>query len=371
MSRKQGGRSIFEEVAEGAPSERPAARPGAIARAARPGARGGLKLWFGLLSGLVALWLLARPFAGLWGFGGLALPGWHPLWGVLPPLSPESWEAARNAWLAGLPSPPDLAPDLATFQGRYMAEWALRHIGVLALVVWALGLAGFAAARALPRGWGGRLWGFGAVLLGLVLAARAGPLWAPAMAALPGAVWAGLWAAALAVAMGLGDWHAQRLGQPEAVLIQARRARARGPALLAALAVGAAIAQIGLGAALTAQAPGLAARALLPAPGAGIEGLLLPLHLALGAGLLALALGGAWAARRAAQRAALRSFGALAVVALAQLALGYVHAQGRVTEYGAEAVALTHLALALSLLAVALRARFVACYPPARSLREG
>ena len=153
-------RSIFEEVGEAA---KPVTPHGGMIDAAGKGARRGIRLW------LIGIFLLLAAMIVLGGLtrltdSGLSITEWRPVMGALPPLSEADWAAEFAKYQA---SPEyvqqNSAMDLAAFKSIYWWEWGHRQLGRVIGLVWAIGFAGFALARQIPRGWTGRLLLIGAL----------------------------------------------------------------------------------------------------------------------------------------------------------------------------------------------------------------
>ena len=157
-------RSVFEEVGE--------KRAAPVAVAARAPARRAIALWLWLLAALVAAMVLVGGATRLTD-SGLSITEWAPVMGIVPPLSDADRQRAfdayrgttefqqQNAWMT-----------LDDFMPLYWWEWGHRLLGRLIGLVWAVGLAGFLLARAVPRGWTGWL-----VLPGLLGAAQGAVGW--------------------------------------------------------------------------------------------------------------------------------------------------------------------------------------------------
>jgi cytochrome c oxidase assembly protein subunit 15 len=153
-------RSIFEEVGEAA---KPVTPQGGMIDAGGKGARRGIRLW------LIGIFLLLAAMIVLGGLtrltdSGLSITEWRPVMGALPPLSEADWAAEFAKYQA---SPEfqqqNSSMDLAGFKTIYWWEWGHRQLGRVIGLVWALGFAGFALARQIPRGWTGRLLLIGAL----------------------------------------------------------------------------------------------------------------------------------------------------------------------------------------------------------------
>lgn len=157
-----GKRSIFEEVST---ADAPPAPPlaGAIAASAAGGARRGIRLWLGALFLLVAVMIAVGGMTRLTD-SGLSITEWRPITGAIPPLNAADW-ATEFAKYQAIPEfqLQNSAMTLAEFQSIFWWEWGHRQFGRVIGLVWAIGFFGFLAARAIPRGWTGRLLGLGAL----------------------------------------------------------------------------------------------------------------------------------------------------------------------------------------------------------------
>lgn len=221
MSQK---RSIFEEVET---SEKPQVQTGLIDRARR-GSRGAVRIWLMLLFALVFLMILVGGMTRLTD-SGLSITEWRPVTGAMPPMSEAEWQSEfekyqqipefqlQNAWM-----------DLDAFKTIYWWEWGHRQLGRVIGLVWAVGFLGFLVLRKVPPGWNGRL------------------IWIGALGGLQGAIgwWmvsSGLEGTMLDVAsyrlathlglafviLGFIAWYIFLLGREERDLMQARRAGER------------------------------------------------------------------------------------------------------------------------------------------------
>jgi cytochrome c oxidase assembly protein subunit 15 len=220
-----GKRSIFEEVAATARTAAPAAGGGLIARGSARGRRAVLA-WLWTLFALVVLMIAVGGLTRLTD-SGLAITEWAPVMGALPPLSAADWDAAFAAYRttdeyrlvnAGM--------TLDEFRPLFWWEWGHRQLGRVIGLVWAAGFLGFLAARAVPPGWTGRL-----LLLGGLGGLQGAVGWWMVHSGLqPGRV--DVASVRLAVHLGLAfailgliAWYAFALARGEAELIRARRAR--------------------------------------------------------------------------------------------------------------------------------------------------
>ena len=215
-------RPVFQDVTE---TERLApAATGAIA-AAPKGARGAVRAWLVLLFVLVAAMIALGGATRLTG-SGLSITEWKPVTGTLPPMDEAAWarefEASKQ-----IPQYAAVNPDmdLAGFKRIYWWEWAHRLLGRTVGLVWAAGLAFFAATRRVPPGWMPRLLALGALgglqgAIGWWMVSSGLGDGMTSVASYRLAVHLGL---AFAI-LGLIAWYVLDLSRSEAELMRARRA---------------------------------------------------------------------------------------------------------------------------------------------------
>lgn len=369
-------RAVFEDVG----SARPVAAPGP-ARADRA-ARGPIAMWLLLLAGLVALMVVVGGLTRLTD-SGLSITTWDPVMGAIPPLDAADWDAAfaayrtttefqeQNAWMT-----------LADFKPIYWWEWGHRFLGRLIGAVWLIGFLWFLVRRQIPAGWTGRL-----ILPGLLGGAQGAVGWWMVASGLTGrldvapyrlAVHLGLAFAIFALLL----WLAWRVRLEPVALLQARRRRAAAPMGWGGVLLGAVFAQILVGALVAGNDAGrgyvdwpLMQGAILPPESFDLAplwrnffenpALVQFCHRGLGYLVFALGLWVVWVAGRAGHRG-LRAAGRLVGLALAfQVAWGIA----TVMHASPLGLAAVHQAGALALIALVLRLRFVAAYPPEQSLR--
>jgi cytochrome c oxidase assembly protein subunit 15 len=215
-------RSIFADVSE---AQRVVPQGGMIAARAT-GARGAIRLW------LMALFLLVAVMIAVGGMtrltdSGLSITEWRPLAGAIPPLSAADWQAEFDLYRQ-IPEYQlqNRGMTLDEFKVIYWWEWGHRQLGRVIGLVWAVGFFGFLLARKIPAGWTGRLLGLGALggLQGaigwwMVSSGLTGTMLDVASYRL--AVHLGL----AFVILGLIAWYVFLLGRSEADLMQARRGR--------------------------------------------------------------------------------------------------------------------------------------------------
>ncbi|MBY0352345.1 heme A synthase [Tabrizicola sp.] len=383
-------RSIFEEV--GADAKAMAMPAGGGIDARPKGARRGIRLW------LVALFLLVATMIAVGGLtrltdSGLSITEWKPVTGALPPMDEASWQAEFGKYQA-IPEYQlqNKGMSLGEFKVIYWWEWGHRQLGRTIGLVWLAGFLGFALARRIPTGWTGRL-----LLLGALGGLQGAIGWWMVSSGLSGerldvasyrlATHLGL----AFVILGFIAWYVFLLGRSEAELMTARRGR---EAKLYALSTGLmhfAFLQILLGALVAGIDAGRAfptwplmngevfpADAFYVPDGQGgslplwraffeNSGLVQFIHrmsgyLLFGFGLVVWLRG-----RKSSHRATQSAFHQVMAMLVVQMALGIA----AVLTAAQVNVAITHQIGAVILWVLILRARHLAQYPVAGSIREG
>jgi cytochrome c oxidase assembly protein subunit 15 len=376
-------RAIFEDVSARAA---PVAAPGeADRRKAR--ARGWVAAWLGLLAALVAAMVLVGGMTRLTD-SGLSMVTWNPVLEAIPPTTPEAWAAEFekyrttaqfrlvNGWMT-----------VEDFKTIYWWEWGHRQFGRVIGLVWAVGLAVFAARRMIPAGF---LWPV--VVPGLLGGVQAlVGMWMVDSGVRPDSELIQVAPYRLTVHLGLAFlilglllWPLWRLLRPEVALLQARRRRTGARMVWTGALVGLTFAQILLGALVAGNDAGRgyvdwplflgrwfpeSAFDLTPVWRNFVEGAGLTQfnHRVAGYALGLLALAAVAVGWRSGQRALLRWTALAALAIWAQMAWGVwtlVH--------GAPvALAIAHQAGAILTLAAVLRARFEAAYPGEQSAVRG
>ena len=376
-----GKRSIFEEVGE-AEVKREAPKGGMI-DAGRRGARGAIRVWLMILFALVVVMIAVGGLTRLTD-SGLSITEWKPVTGALPPMSAEVWEDEFDKYRA-IPEYQlqNKGMSLSEFKVIYWWEWGHRQLGRVIGLVWAFGFFGFMVTRKIPPGWTKRLF-----LLGVLGGTQGAIGWWMVSSGLEGEM---LDVASYRLATHLGlafvilgfiAWYAMLLGREERELMQARRAR---EAKLFGLGTGwlhFAFLQILIGALVAGIDAGrsytdwpLMAGGILPPdfwmPELGLRnffenpGLVQFIHRVTGYLLLAFGIMVWLKGRRSAHAATRAAFSAAFLVLCAQVVLGIV----TVLYVAAWQVAIVHQVLAVVLWVLILRARFLAQYPHAQSVR--
>jgi heme a synthase len=376
-------RSIFEEV--GAAQAATAVPVGGGIDARPKGARAGIRLW------LIALFLLVATMIAVGGLtrltdSGLAITEWRPVTGALPPMSDAAW-AEEFAKYQAIPEYQlqNKGMSLEAFKTIYWWEWGHRQLGRVIGLVWAVGFLGFAVARKIPAGWTGRLF-----LPGVLIGLQGAVGWWMVSSGLSGdqvdvksyrlATHLGL----AFVILGLLAWYIFMLARSEADLMTARRGR---EAKLFGLSTGLmhfAFLQILLGA-LVAGIDAGKSFPTWPLMGDGFfppypfdltpmwrnffenPGLVQFVHRMSGYLLFAFGVVVWLRGRRSAYQATQKAFHAVMAMLVLQMALGIV----TVLTAAHVHVAITHQIGAVILWVLILRARHLAAYPIAGSIRKG
>lgn len=386
---RAGKRSIFEEVGQGVASAPP--QGGMIAAKAR-GARRGIRIWLVMLFLLVATMIAVGGMTRLTD-SGLSITEWRPVTGAIPPMDQATWEAEFEKYRA-IPEYQlqNKGMSLEEFKVIYWWEWGHRQMGRVIGLVWLVGFLGFLVARQIPAGWTGRLFGLG--VLGGVQGAIG---WWMVSSGLTGtmldvasyrlATHLGL----AFVILGLIAWYVFLLGRTETELMQARRGR---EAKLFSMSTGLmhfAFLQILLGALVAGIDAGRAfptwplmngqffpADAFYVPDGNGGSlpiwhaffenpGLVQFMHRMSGYLLFVFAVVVWLRGRRSAHAATRGAFHAVLAMMVAQMGLGIA----AVLTAAHVHVAITHQIGAVILWVLIIRARHMAGYPVAGSIREG
>ena len=152
-------RSIFEDVGD---VQKQAAAPGGIDRGGQ-GARGAVRVWLGIIFGLVGLMIIIGGMTRLTD-SGLSITEWAPLAGAKPPTSEAVWLEEFDKYKAiDEYQLQNKGMSLAEFKSIYWWEWGHRQLGRVIGLVWALGFVGFLVVRKMPSGWTSRLLRLGAM----------------------------------------------------------------------------------------------------------------------------------------------------------------------------------------------------------------
>lgn len=374
------GRSIFEEVSE---TEKPATQAGVIARAARPGNRGAVRVWLAVLFSLLVIMIAVGGLTRLTD-SGLSITEWKPVTGAIPPLSAEDWQAEFDLYRQ-IPEYElqNAGMSLDEFKSIYWWEWGHRQLGRVIGLVWALGLGALLLARAVPPGWTPRL-----VAVGVLGGLQGAIGWWMVSSGLTGTmldVASYRLATHLGLAfliLGLIAWYMLSLARPEAEMIAARRQRdarlkglATGLLHLTALQIliGALVAGIDAGRSFNDWP--LMSGQVFPSSAFDFEplwrnffenaGLVQFIHRVVGYALLAFGVVAWLRGRRAGNRATAFAFNAMFAMMLVQMLLGIL-----TVLYSAPwPLAIAHQFGAVVLITLILRARHRAMYPLPQSAR--
>jgi len=155
-------RSIFEEVGAGAQVS--VTPQGGLIDGHSKGARRGIRAW------LIGLFLLVVVMIAVGGLtrltdSGLSITEWRPVTGIVPPLNAADWQVEFGKYQA---SPEYLLQNkgmtLDAFKTIFWWEWAHRVLGRVIGAVWAAGFVGFLVAKKIPVGWTQRLFVIGALI---------------------------------------------------------------------------------------------------------------------------------------------------------------------------------------------------------------
>ena len=376
MSQK---RSIFEEVQTTDKAAAPG--PGLIDR--ERGGRGAIRLWLMLLFVMVMA-IVAVGGATRLTDSGLSITSWKPLAGAIPPLSDADWQAEFTAYQA-IPEYQlqNKGMSLSEFKSIFWWEWGHRQLARSIGLVWAVGFFWFLARRKIPTGWTGRLFAVG-VLIGLQGAVG----WWMVSSGLGGNmldVASYRLATHLGLAffiLGLIAWFTFQLGRKEADLIQARRMRETALMRLGGILIGLAFVQILLGALVAGIDAGrgytdwpLMAGQFFPPDAFDLrplwrnffedDGLVQFVHRMSGYLVFLVGMFVWWRSRASGNMATRRAFDWMAVMLFGQIVLGII----TVMNSAPVDLALTHQFGAVILWVLILRARFLAAYPVAQSIK--
>ena len=374
-----GKRSIFEEVGD---TPKQAAAPGAIDRKGQ-GARGAIRGWLMVLFALVVVMIAVGGLTRLTD-SGLSITEWRPVTGALPPMSEAAWAEEFDKYRA-IPEYQlqNRGMSLQEFKFIYWWEWGHRQLGRLIGLVWAAGFVFFAATRKIPTGWTPKLLFIGALgglqgFIGWWMVSSGLEEGMLDVASYRLATHLGL----AFVIFGFIAWYIYELGRKQADLLQARRSGDAGLARLGSILVGFAFIQILLGALVAGIDAGraypdwpLMAGGFFPPEPFGLEpvwrnffedaGLVQFMHRMAGYLLFAFGLFVWWRARVSANTRTRFAFNAVMAMMLVQMVLGIV-----TVIYSAPwQIAIVHQFGAVVLWALILRARFLARYPLAQSVR--
>lgn len=378
MSQK---RSIFEDVSEQQTPATPST--GAIDRAPK-GARRGIRAWLIVLFSLVVLMIAVGGLTRLTD-SGLSITEWKPVTGAIPPMDAATWQSEFEKYQQ-IPEYQlqNKGMTLSEFKNIYWWEWGHRQLGRVIGLVWAVGFIGFAITRKIPTGWTGRL-----ILIGALGGLQGAIGWWMVSSGLGGerldvasyrlAIHLGL----AFVIIGFIAWYVLLLGREERDLLQARRGK---EAKLFSLSTGllhAAFIQILLGALVAGIDAGrtftdwpLMAGTFLPPDMFHMSpswinffenpGLVQFMHRIWGYILVVFAIIVWRRGLGSAHKSTRFAFNAVMATLALQVVLGIM----TVLYVAPWQLAILHQIIAVTLWVLILRARFVAHYPIATSIRE-
>ncbi len=373
-------RSIFEDVQSDV-KQVATPQPGMIDRA-RIG-RGGVVIWLMVLFALVLAIIFVGGLTRLTD-SGLSITEWKPLAGALPPLNALDWAAEFTRYQA-FPEYQlqNSEMTLAEFKSIYWWEWGHRQLGRLVGLVWAVGFIGLLLAKRIPTGWHMRLLGIG--LLGGLQGAIC--WWMVSSGLGEGRVDVASYRLAVHlglafIILGLIAGYIFALKRSEAEMMQARRGSEGRLVRLATALLGLVFAQILLGALVAGIDAGrgytdwpLMAGRYFPEGALDLvplwrnffedAGLVQFMHRM--SGYLVLAFGLiVWRASRASGNMKTKlSFNMMLAILLLQVILGIA----TVMMSAPVSIAIIHQLGAVALWVVLIRARFLALFPMAQSLR--
>ena len=379
-----GKRSIFEDVDAGE-TTRPSRETGVIDRSAKSTGRRAIRGWLILLFAMVFAMILIGGLTRLTD-SGLSITEWNVIKGAIPPLSAADWALAFEKYQT-IPEfqLQNSEMTLAEFKGIYWWEWGHRQFGRLMGLVWAIGFVYFLARRQVPAGWVPRL-----LILGVLGGLQGAVGWWMVHSGLSGEmldVASYRLAAHLGMAfaiLGIITWSILQLSRPERDLMQARRSRERKLFGLGTGVMHLAFVQILLGALVAGIDAGrnyhdwpLMAGSFTPPGMWDIEpvwrnlfendGTVQFIHRMVAYLLFAFGIFVWSRGRRSAFKLTRRAFDWVAVLLLGQVVMGIV----TVMHFSPWYLAIAHQGMAVLLWVFIIRARFLAGYPRAGTLREG
>ncbi|MBT0956776.1 COX15/CtaA family protein [Alphaproteobacteria bacterium KMM 3653] len=376
-------RSIFEDVT-GETTTPQAPTPGLIDRAAKTAPRA-MRLWLVLLFALVAVMILVGGLTRLTD-SGLSITEWNVIKGAVPPMNEAAWLVEFEKYKT-IPEYElqNKGMALSEFKQIYWWEWGHRQLGRVIGLVWALGFFAFLIARRIPTGWTGKL-----LLLGVLGGVQGAIGWWMVSSGLTGTM---LDVASYRLALHLGiaflilgflTWFIMELTRGSRDLLQARRMRERKLFSMSTGLLHVTGIQILLGALVAGIDAGrtysdwpLMAGGFFPPDPFSITpiwrnffedaGLVQFIHriwayLLLAFGIVVWARG-----RRSAHGRTRRAFHAVLAMLLAQAVIGIATVMMAAPWH----IAIIHQGGAILLWVLILRARFLAGYPMAASVREG
>lgn len=215
-------RAIFEEVSSNDEGSNAPVTGGIDA--ARRGARGFLKGWLIVLFALVVMMIAVGGLTRLTD-SGLSITEWRPVTGAIPPMNAADWASEFEKYQE-IPEYQlqNKGMSMSEFKVIYWWEWGHRQLGRFVGLVWAVGFCGLLATRQMPVGWIGK-----AALLGALGGSQGAIGWWMVSSGLDNGM---LDVASYRLATHLGlafvilgviAWYVLQLSRSDGALIQARR----------------------------------------------------------------------------------------------------------------------------------------------------
>ena len=376
-------RSIFEDVPSDTRPHEDAPQGGVIDQGRNLGARRGIRAWLMVIFALVTIMIAVGGLTRLTD-SGLSITEWKPVTGSVPPLNAETWESEFEKYKQ-IPEYQlqNKGMSLAEFKVIYWWEWGHRQLGRVIGLVWAVGFLGFLVTKNIPTGWTGRL-----LFLGALGGLQGAVGWWMVSSGLEGSM---LDVASYRLATHLGlafvilgyiSWFVFLLGQSEKDLLQARRMRETKLFKISTGLLHFTFLQILIGALVAGIDAGrnyvdwpLMAGGFLPPDLFALDpwwrnffeddGLVQFMHRMVGYALFIFAIV-VWRRSRQSGNSQIRTgYNAVMLMIIVQMILGIVTVM-----YSAPwQIAIIHQIGAVITWVLILRARFMAGYPPAQSIR--
>lgn len=376
-------RSIFEDVPSDTRPHEDAPQGGVIDQGRNLGARRGIRAWLMVIFALVTIMIAVGGLTRLTD-SGLSITEWKPVTGSVPPLNAETWESEFEKYKQ-IPEYQlqNKGMSLAEFKVIYWWEWGHRQLGRVIGLVWAVGFLGFLVTKNIPTGWTGRL-----LFLGALGGLQGAVGWWMVSSGLEGSM---LDVASYRLATHLGlafvilgyiSWFVFLLGQSEKDLLQARRMRETKLFKISTGLLHFTFLQILIGALVAGIDAGrnyvdwpLMAGGFLPPDLFALDpwwrnffeddGLVQFMHRMVGYALFIFAIV-VWRRSRQSGNSQIRTgYNAVMLMIIVQMILGIVTVM-----YSAPwQIAIIHQIGAVLTWVLILRARFMAGYPPAQSIR--
>ncbi len=376
-------RSIFEDVPSDTRPHEDTPQGGVIDQGRNLGARRGIRAWLMVIFALVTIMIAVGGLTRLTD-SGLSITEWKPVTGSVPPLNAETWQSEFEKYKQ-IPEYQlqNKGMSLAEFKVIYWWEWGHRQLGRVIGLVWAVGFLGFLVTKNIPTGWTGRL-----LFLGALGGLQGAVGWWMVSSGLEGSM---LDVASYRLATHLGlafvilgyiSWFVFLLGQSEKDLLQERRMRETKLFKISTGLLHFTFLQILIGALVAGIDAGrnyvdwpLMAGGFLPPDLFALDpwwrnffeddGLVQFMHRMVGYALFIFAIV-VWRRSRQSGNSQIRTaYNAVMLMIIVQMILGIVTVM-----YSAPwQIAIIHQIGAVLTWVLILRARFMAGYPPAQSIR--